>query len=100
MFTGWTEERLSRSNLLGELYESFYLSEAMVNTVVAGPFVSRLACDEDPLISSTNQVVLNITAPLEQKNEFRVEVHCEGDSIKITGLPNKQILSALTEVKL
>jgi anaerobic ribonucleoside-triphosphate reductase activating protein len=100
IFTGWTRKRLENTGYLEVMRTPWYLNNSHVSLVVAGPYVSKLACSDQPLISSTNQEIIFTNPALSQEdltNLPRVEVSCGEDGmVQITGLPDKETLEALT----
>ena len=98
IFTGWTKDQLEESGYLSEMEAPYYMNSSRVSLVISGPFIEELACNE-PLISSSNQELIYTNPAYERENLTeipRVEVHCEDGLVKISGLPDGNVLSALT----
>jgi len=106
IFTGWTREQLERSGRLREMSEPYDTNEkdALVDLVIAGPYIEKLACKYS-FISSTNQEIIrpisidtNTAKEREELDDLPiVEVHCEDGQVKILGFPDTPILEALKE---
>ena len=90
VFTGRTEEELRKMGI----WDDF---EALVDIVVLGPF-DREKKIKEPLRSSDNQRVRYLSerhSPEDIEDIPEVEIHIDGDEIKIAGFPTHKTKTSL-----
>jgi anaerobic ribonucleoside-triphosphate reductase activating protein len=98
MFTGLTEEQLVTGGILKESFEECHGSQALISTIVCGPY-DRDNPSDNYLLGSTNQKILRWDGvPLLVEDGPRVEIHIERDGkIKVTGFPNRDVIKAIKQ---
>lgn len=98
MFTGLTEEQLVADGILSESFEECPGSQALISTIVCGPY-DRDNPSDSYLLGSTNQKILTwngVPLPVEDGPRFEIHVGKDG-KIKVTGFPNRNVIKAIKQ---
>lgn len=95
MFSGLTDEQLGRHGIIEEAFSPYHHSQALVSTIVSGPYDRDQPSDEY-LLGSKNQKILTWNGVPIQSSGPRVEVQVSKDgTVKVTGFPSKGTLDEI-----
>lgn len=93
MFSGRTEEQLHGDGIIEECFSPFYLSNALVSTIVCGPY-DRDRPSDKYLLGSENQKILTWDDSTIEDEGPRVEVQISRDGTTlVTGFPGKESIN-------
>ena len=92
MFSGVSEDQLEQNGILKEAFSPYYMSNALVSTIVSGPYERDNPSDQY-LLGSANQKILTWNGVELEGDGPRVEVHVDKDgTAKVTGFPSKEVI--------
>lgn len=93
MFTGLTRNQLTSSGILEEAFKQYYLSSALISTIVCGPY-DRERPSEKYLLGSENQEILTWDNKdiVEKGPRVEVQISRDGKTV-VTGFPGKEAIN-------